>query len=84
MSTTALPIPIDPARRLLTSAEFQRLSDVPPEIEWFANLGSAQTRRAYQNDIRSFMTFAGIEQPGEFRQVTRAHVIAWRPWLRRA
>lgn len=31
---------------LLTAAEFLRLSDVPPEIEWFANLNNAQTRRA--------------------------------------
>jgi len=57
---------------------------VPPEAEWFANLGSAQTRRAYQNDIRSFMAFAGIQQPGEFRQVTRSHVIAWRRELERS
>ena len=33
-------------RRALTAPEFQRLADVPPEAQWFANLGSAQTRRA--------------------------------------
>ena len=27
-----------PATRLLTAAEFHRLADVPPEVEWFANL----------------------------------------------
>ena len=45
MSTTALPVPIA-SSRLLTGAAFQRLADVPPEIEWFANLGNPSTRRA--------------------------------------
>ena len=34
------------ARRLLSAPEFQRLAAVPPEAQWFANLDSAQTRRA--------------------------------------
>ncbi len=64
--------------RVLSAPEFQRLADVPPEAQWFANLDSAQTRRAYENDIRAFMRFAGIVRPEEFRVVTRAHVLAWR------
>jgi hypothetical protein len=32
----------------LTASQFQNLVDVPPEIEWFANLTNAHTRRAYQ------------------------------------
>ncbi len=64
--------------RLLTAEAFQRLADVPPEIEWFANLGNKATRRAYENAIKDFMRFTGIVQPDEFRTVTRAHVIAWR------
>jgi len=52
--------------------------DVPPEIEWFANLTSPATQRAYQNAIKDFMGFTGIQKPEEFRTVTRAHVIAWR------
>lgn len=36
-------------RRLLTAAEFQGLSDVPPEAEWFANLSNPRTRRAYHS-----------------------------------
>jgi integrase/recombinase XerD len=70
------PIPSD--GRLLTAEQFRRLSDVPPEVEWFANLTSPATRRAYQNAIKDFMTFTGILRPDEFRTVTRAHVIAWR------
>jgi integrase/recombinase XerD len=64
--------------RALTSPEFHRLATVPPEAQWFANLDSAQTRRAYQNDIQSFMAFVGIEKPEEFRTVARGHVLAWR------
>lgn len=64
--------------RALTSPEFHRLANVPPEAQWFANLDSAQTRRAYQNDIRSFMAFVGIVSPEEFRIVARGHVLAWR------
>jgi integrase/recombinase XerD len=43
---------IAPADRLLTAAEFHRLADVPPEVEWFANLGNAHTRRAYENAVK--------------------------------
>lgn len=64
--------------RLLTAEVFQRLADVPPELEWFANLGNAATRRAYENALADFVRFTGIAQPDEFRTVTRAHVIAWR------
>jgi site-specific recombinase XerD len=64
--------------RALTAKEFLDLADVPPEVEWFANITNPQTRRAYQNDLRDFMHFAGIQHPEEFRVVIRAHVIAWR------
>lgn len=64
--------------RVLTASEFQFLADVPPEIEWFANLENANTRRAYKADVHDFMTFAGIKEPAEFRQVKRSHLIAWR------
>jgi site-specific recombinase XerD len=65
----------------LTSAQFRKLAEVPPEIEWFANIDSLQTRRAYQNDLRGFMAFAGIVNPEDFRSVTRSHVLAWRKSL---
>jgi integrase/recombinase XerD len=76
-----LPAEIAPANRLLTAAEFHRLADVPPEVEWFANLSNPSTRRAYENAIRDFMRFTGIARPEEFRTVTRAHIIAWRDQL---
>jgi integrase/recombinase XerD len=67
--------------RALTAKEFLDLADVPPELEWFANLTNARTRRAYQIDLQDFMRFAGIKSPEEFRVVTRAHLIAWRKGL---
>ena len=78
-----LPADVAPARvsRLLTAVEFHRLADVPPEVEWFANLTNPSTRRAYEKAVRDFMGFAGIVRPAEFRSVTRAHVIAWRDEL---
>lgn len=81
MTEKQLPAEIAPSDRLLTAAEFHRLADVPPEVEWFANLTNAQTRRAYENAVKDFMRFAGIVRPEEFRTVTRAHVIAWRDQL---
>ncbi len=68
---------------LLTQTDFHRLADVPPEAQWFANLASAQTRRAYQSDIKNFMDFVGIRSPEEFRTVARGHVLAWRADLER-
>jgi integrase/recombinase XerD len=67
--------------RLLTAEAFLRLSEVPPEVEWFANLTNKCTRRAYENATKDFMAFTGIQQADEFRSVTRAHVIAWRDAL---
>jgi len=67
--------------RALTAKQFQQLADVPPELEWFANISSDKTRQAYQNDIRAFTQFVGIQHPAEFRIVTRSHVIAWRKAL---
>ena len=56
---------------------------MPPELEWFANLGSKATRRAYEHALGDFMRFAGLVRPEEFRSITRSHVIAWRDDLLR-
>src|ERR1022692_2421594 len=78
MTERTLPVPIVPTSRPLTAAAFQGLAAVPPEVEWFANLGNPATRRAYEHALQDFMRFTGITKPEEFRIVTRAHVIAWR------
>jgi len=64
--------------RALTAAEFHGLAEVPPELEWFANIANEKTRRAYKNDVTEFSRFIGIGSPEEMRLVTRAHVISWR------
>src|SRR5262252_3013067 len=69
--------------RALSAKEFLDLAEVPPEIEWFANITNQQTRRAYHNDLKDFMRFARITNPEVFRVVTRAHLIAWRKELER-
>src|ERR1700691_4989603 len=81
-TTDRLPTEIAPADRLLTAAEFHRLADVPPEVEGFANISNAHTRRAYENAVKDFMRFAGLRRPEEFPPVTPAHLIAWRDELR--
>lgn len=76
------PTPRD-SNRILTRPEFQRLPEVPPEVEWFANIKNENTRKAYRADLSAFMKFTGIEAPEEFRVITRSHVIAWRKNLER-
>ncbi|PCJ54438.1 MAG: integrase [Planctomycetota bacterium] len=64
--------------RLLSAEQFHRLTDVPAILVWLANIDNPNTRRAYQSDVEAFIAFCGIEAPDEIRQVTRAHIIAWR------
>jgi len=64
--------------RSLTAAQYGALADVPPEVEWLANITNPKTRRAYKNDVSDFSAFTGLRRPEELRTVTRAHVIAWR------
>src|SRR5260221_1244396 len=68
-------------RRALTPSQFGDLADVPPELEWLANITNSKTRRAYKNDVREFSAFSGLRHPTELRTITRAHVIAWRKHL---
>ncbi len=71
----------DGGLRVLSAAEFHELRDVPEVFEWLANIDNPNTRRAYQGDLEAFIGFCGIETPLELRDVTRAHVIAWRDQL---
>jgi hypothetical protein len=65
----------------LTPAEFQKLADVPPELEWLANISTEKTRRFYKRDVEEFSRFTRLRAPVELRNVTRAHVIARRKSL---
>jgi hypothetical protein len=61
MNWPTLPAATAPSGdRLLTAAAFQGLADVPPEMEWFANLGNQANRRAYETALKDFMRFTGI------------------------
>ena len=76
-----LPVLAPAAHSLLTDEAFRALAAVPPELEWFADIQNPNTRVAYRSDLVQFMAFCGIRRPDEFRQVARAHVIAWRKQL---
>ena len=62
-------------RNGMTPAQFDDLAEVPPEIEWLANLTNPKTRRAYKNDVEEFVRFTGLRGIGELRDITRAHVM---------
>ena len=40
-----MPAEIALGERLVDAAAFRRLADVPPELEWFANIATANSRR---------------------------------------
>ena len=71
-------VPTPLTSTFLNAAQFRRLAEVPPELEWFADIQNSNTRAAYRQDLGQFMRFAGIIRPEQFREVVRAHVIAWR------
>jgi site-specific recombinase XerC len=84
MWTSQVPIPRLPApSTFLTTMQFQDLAAIPPELEWLANLINPNTRRTYEQDIRSFQAFPSLLQPEQFPEITRAHAIAWRAQLAR-
>jgi hypothetical protein len=73
-----IPAHLVPESLALTATQFQGPDKVPPELERFANIPNAKTRRAFQLDITDFSACVGTNRPEEFRLISRAHVIAWR------
>jgi len=67
----------------LTRAQFEQLSDIPPEDEWLANIANLKTRRAYKEDVREFIGFTGVHDYLGLRSVVRSHIIAWRKDMER-
>jgi len=61
--------------------EFEQLAEVPPEEEWLANITNAKTRRAYKNDVREFIAYAGLQglpgaaldRQGAYYRLARQH-----------
>jgi integrase/recombinase XerD len=64
--------------RTLTAEQYSGLADVPPELEWLANITNLKTRRFYKSDVAEFILFTGLLEQSALRTVARAHVIAWR------
>ena len=58
---------LEKSSRQLSREAFSQLRDIPPEVEWFANIDNAQTRRAYKNDLNDFMAFVGLDQVEDLR-----------------
>jgi integrase len=52
-------IPVE-RKESLTLAEFSALVDIPPELEWLANITNLKTRRAYKVDVAEFIAFSGL------------------------
>jgi integrase/recombinase XerD len=78
---SGLPATTVPNTQILRAHEFQYLKNVPPEADWFADIDNPGTRRMYRAAISEFMSFTGIAEPAQFRDVARSHVIAWRKTL---
>ena len=57
----------------LTRAQFEQLSNVPPEVGWLANITNLKTRRAYKEDVREFIGFTGLHDYMGLRSV-----VGWR------
>ena len=45
------------AKQTLTASQYSDLADVPPEVEWLANITNAKTRRLYKSDVAEFFIF---------------------------
>ena len=65
----------------LTAEQYKRLEDIPPEVEWLANITNEKTRRFYKADVAEFILFTGLRERASLRTVARSHVIAWRKAL---
>jgi hypothetical protein len=65
----------------LTPEQYRDLADLPPELEWLANITNPKTRRAYKVDVADFRAFSHLSYTESLRPVVRSHVIAWRKAL---
>jgi hypothetical protein len=55
------------SERTLTPEQHCDLADVPPELEWLANITNAKTRRAYKVDVAEFFSFTNLKDPNALR-----------------
>jgi integrase/recombinase XerD len=69
------------SKESLTVEQYRQLEDVPPEVEWLANITNEKTRRFYKSDVAEFVVFTNLKDSAALRTVARSHVIAWRKSL---
>jgi integrase/recombinase XerD len=43
-------------------------ADVPPEIEWLANITNPKTQRFYKNDVAEFLAVTGRKDSAALRR----------------
>jgi hypothetical protein len=60
MTTAPVPLSHLTPSAGLTATQCDPLAEIPPELEWFANLTTAHPRRAYRQDITDFQAFASL------------------------
>lgn len=60
------------SKESLALEQYRQLEDVPPELEWLANITNPKTRRVYKIDVAEFSAFTGLNEPAQLRTVTRA------------
>jgi hypothetical protein len=69
-------------RRALTPTQFGDLADVPPELEWLANITNPKTRRAYSILVAALLSGSlafGAAGTATFRRRKFIHTICRRP-----
>ena len=66
---------------LSTERVFDKLKETQSETEWFYNFYNDNTKKTYMRSIQLFCNFLGIKNKDELREVTPAHVIAYRDFL---
>jgi integrase/recombinase XerD len=71
------------SERALSLEQYRALADVPPEVEWLANISNPKTRRFYKSDVGEFMAFTGLRETSPLRSAARAHLIARRDDMKR-
>jgi hypothetical protein len=62
-------------RRALTPSQFGDLADVPPELEWLANITDPKTRRAYKNDVGEFSAGRSMRGSGGLAMAVTAVIV---------
>ena len=60
---------------------FEAIQEVPREVLWQANYDSVNTQQTYKSALKQFMVFLEITTTVQLRQVTQAHVIAFKKHL---